>query len=295
MARDWGGWVPIRVCGAQVEWIHCGAHRFREPFFEDSVRRLAGAARATSGTEALAEWAASSPGLAPTGFIFHMSRCGSTLLSQMLAAVDGNRVLSEAPALDDALGLGDESLRAAMSALGQASAGERRLFVKWDCWQMHQMASIRRVFPGTASIVLYRDPVEVLVSQMHNPGRWTVEDAPGAEGREVHVARLLAGTCRAALEQDVMLVNYLELPGTVYGGLFGVHWTAEEIAQMTSAAAFDAKSPAFRFAADGQNKRSSASPRVREAAEIVRPLYEELERRRIARPFGPPINADKRR
>jgi len=108
--------------------------------------------------------------------------------------------------------------------------------VKWDCWQMHQMASIRRVFPGTASIVLYRDPVEVLVSQMHNPGRWTVEDAPGAEGREVHVARLLAGICRAALEQDVMLVNYSELPGVVCDGLFGRRWSPHEIAQMKAAA-----------------------------------------------------------
>ncbi|MEO8369795.1 MAG: hypothetical protein ABI806_11385 [Candidatus Solibacter sp.] len=59
MARDWRGWVPVRLRGAQVEWIECGTRRFREPFFEDSVRRLSGAARATSSIEELAEWVAS--------------------------------------------------------------------------------------------------------------------------------------------------------------------------------------------------------------------------------------------
>jgi len=282
MARDWSGWVPVRVRSAQVEWIECGTRRFREPFFEDSVRRLSGAARATSDIEELLEWAASCPGIAPSGFIFHMSRCGSTLISQMLAAVDANRVLSEAPALDDALRLGDECLHAAMSALGQTSGGERRLFVKWDCWLTQEMATIRRVFPGTPSIFLYRDPVEVLVSQMRNPGMWTVPEALDEEGREVHVANLLAGICRAALDEDTVLVNYSELPGVVCDGLFGLRWAPQEIAQMTEAAAFDAKTPSFEFGADVNQKRRSASPRVMEAAELVHPWYEELERRRIS-------------
>src|SRR4051794_6913057 len=144
MSRDWSEWVPLRVrrasAGPQVEWLHCGTRRFREPFFEDSVKRLGGALRTVTGIEELEEWAASRPGMAPTGFVFHMSRCGSTLISQMLAAVKGNRVISEAPALDDVLRLGVRQdadvarwLRAVMSALGQPAAEERRLFVKWDC------------------------------------------------------------------------------------------------------------------------------------------------------------------
>ncbi len=259
------------------------------------MRRSPGAARAASGIEELVEWAAARPGLAPTGFIFHMSRCGSTLISQMLAAVDANRVMSEAPALDDVLRVSVESLRAVMSALGQASCGERRLFVKWDCWQTHQMASIRRVFPATPAIFLYRDPVEVLVSQMRNPGMWTVPKELDTEGREVHIAQLLAGICRAALAQNAVLVNYSELPQVVYDGLFGVKWTAEEIAQMTAAAAFDAKTPSFEFAADGEEKRRAASPRVMGAAELVRPLYEELERRRVSKSIMAADNTDERR
>ena len=40
--------------------------------------------------EALEERAASHPGVGPTGFIFHLSRAGSTLIAQMLAASGSN-------------------------------------------------------------------------------------------------------------------------------------------------------------------------------------------------------------
>ena len=39
------------------------------------------------------------PGVPIAGFIFHMSRCGSTLLSQALAAFESNIVVSEAAPL----------------------------------------------------------------------------------------------------------------------------------------------------------------------------------------------------
>ena len=53
--------------------------------------------------EVLTRWREERPGLAPTGFVFHLSRCGSTLVSQMLAALPQNVVLSEAGPINDAL------------------------------------------------------------------------------------------------------------------------------------------------------------------------------------------------
>ncbi len=105
-----------------------------------------------------------------------MSRCGSTLLSQMLAALPEHVVLSEAGPLDTVLQLHfrepsvtDEEriglLRAMMSALGQPRTGrERRLFVKLDSWHTLHLPLIRRAFPGVPWIFLFRNPVEVLVS-----------------------------------------------------------------------------------------------------------------------------------
>ena len=281
MARDWTGWVPVRVRSEKVEWLYSGERKFREPFFEDSVGRLAGAPRLVSGVDELERWAATRPGMIPSGFIFHMSRCGSTLISQMLAAVDGNRVLSEAPALDDVLRDDPRRLPAAISALAQPLVNERRLFVKWDCWHTPQMGLIQALFPRTPCIFLYRDPVEVLVSQLRNPGMWTVAPEPPPEGREVHVAKLLAGICEAAFSHNPVLVNYNQLPEAVYRHVFGIDWADGEIAQMKSASMFDAKTPSFTFTPDADEKRSSASSRIQAAASLVKPAYEALERRRM--------------
>jgi hypothetical protein len=86
---------------------YLGARRFTDPFFAQTinpcVRHPADAFRHQTPLENLGEIVASQPGCRPTGFIFHMSRCGSTLLSQMLAAALENIVLSEAGPIDDIL------------------------------------------------------------------------------------------------------------------------------------------------------------------------------------------------
>jgi len=315
MPEEFSQWVPERVRqdGARVvvEWFHTGGRRFTAPFFEDSVRRFGyesapGEIRRRSGMEEAEAWASERPGLAPGGFIFHLSRCGSTLICQMLAALEANRVMSEAPALDDVLGLqfrrpelGEEQLvrwlQTMVSALGQPAGTERHYFIKWDCWHVHQLALIRRAFPATPWIFLYRDPLEVLWSQLRKPGVWTVpgflaaELTPGADRgavREEYCAQLLAGICRAAIGQGATLVNYAELPGVVPGRLaryFGVEFSPEERGRMLAAAQLDAKNPHVAFADDSEAKRRAASPQaVEAAARWGRPLYEELERLRAA-------------
>src|SRR6266542_3419017 len=84
------------------------------------------------------------PGLSPSGFIFHMSRCGSTLISQMLAALPQNIVISEAGPIDSLLrtNFHDPSFADdrrpiwfawVVSALGQRRSGqEQHFFIKFN-------------------------------------------------------------------------------------------------------------------------------------------------------------------
>src|SRR5258708_7122719 len=112
---DLTGWVPIygyRAAGELwLDWCHIGQRRFTGPFFSDTIDRVLGDPAAllfrhqTSIAQAQ-EWLGAHPGLQPAGFIFHMSRCGSTLVSQMLAAMPANRVLAEAPAIQTVLQAG---------------------------------------------------------------------------------------------------------------------------------------------------------------------------------------------
>ena len=95
--------------------------------------------------------------IAPSGFIFHMSRCGSTLVAQMLAALPDSVVISEAAPIDAVVQLGRGLLGRRCGA--GAASHDRRLrpparrptrstyFVKLDCWHTLALPLFRRAFP----------------------------------------------------------------------------------------------------------------------------------------------------
>jgi len=207
-AHHLSGWIPIRVYWKEhrplVDWCWVGTRRFSEPFFDhtiDACQRLPFSIlfRPQTPFEMLRERHAIQPGLEPDGFIFHMSRCGSTLASQMLAALPRNVVISEAGSIHSVLrakfrepSLTDEEradwLRWIVSALGQRRAGdEKHLFIKFDSWSVMDFPLIRRAYPAVPWIFLYRNPAEVLVSQL---GRRGAHMVPGAIDPELFGMKL---------------------------------------------------------------------------------------------------------
>jgi hypothetical protein len=316
------GWLPIRASWHAGElyahWAYFGARRLREPFFEGDVRwstaqpfnRLF---RYVTAVDELPAWLVERPHLQPSGFIFHMSRCGSTLVSQMLAAVDSNIVVSEASPIDGVVqaylanpDLGDQRqalrLRSIVGALGQKRCGdERHYFIKLDCWHSVALPLFRRAFPAVPWIFLYRDPVEVMVSQLRIPGSQMlphgigpnfhgIERSYGPGTAEDYYAQVLAKICEPALqhcdEGGGLLVNYRELPEAVFSTIlphFGVTCGAADRVAMMEAAGFDAKAPGFAFSPDSAAKRQQASPAARAAAERwLGDLYGRFEASRAA-------------
>ena len=91
------GWLPIRAWLRdgewRIDWCWFGEQRLTQPFFRDEVDlalRLPfnQAFRRDTSLATLLDWRVASPGIKPTAFIFHASRCGSTWLAQMLARLD---------------------------------------------------------------------------------------------------------------------------------------------------------------------------------------------------------------
>src|SRR5207249_1157357 len=126
---------------------------------------------------------ASHPGIDPTAFIFHGSRCGSTLLAQMAEALPRTIVISEAPPVDQILRASAPAerrldwFRALLSVLGQPRRGdERHLFVKFDAWHVFDLPLVQQAFPGVPCVFLYREPSAVMASQMRMPG---IQTLPG--------------------------------------------------------------------------------------------------------------------
>ena len=305
-------WVPIRIyrgdAGLCVDWCYISSTRFTHPFFEDTIavqfrRPFSLLFRQKTPIDILGELYGTSPGVPPTGFIFHMSRCGSTLVSQMLASLPRNIVMSEPPVVDSVIraeAANDEErverLRWVVNALGQRSGDEENFFIKFDSWSTIDIALIRRAYPDVPWIFLYRDPVEVIVSQMRQRGAQMIPgfikgfSVFGGENvfaipPEVYCARLLAAFCSGALnfagDPKGLFINYTQLPAAI-GRIvqhFGVDFTPEEIEQMLATTQFDAKSPRMFFEPDGEKKRKAASETVREAAaEWLDPLYRRLEK-----------------
>ena len=311
------GWLPIRASwqGSElyVHWTYFGERPLRDSFFEGDVRACLYAPfnrlfRYVTPIETLAAWLKTRPHLEPSGFIFHMSRCGSTLVSQMLAALPSNIVVSEASPIDTVVqanrwrpDLSEDRhalwLHSIIGAFGQKRSGdEQRYFVKLDCWHTLAMPLFRRAFPAVPWVFLYRDPVEVLVSQLRIPGTqmipgevgpnlYGLERSYGPGTAEDYYAQVLAKVTEPAVAHYAsgggLLVNYSQLPDALFTAIlphFGVPCGAADRAAMTEAARYDAKTPGFEFEPDSGAKQQAATSIARAAAgRWLGDLYQRLE------------------
>jgi hypothetical protein len=320
--NDFAGWMPIRLHWAQsglmVDWAFMGNLRFTEPFFaqtvSESLRNPANLLfRSDTPIDMLGELNTQSPGIPPTGFIFHGSRCGSTLVAQMLAALPENIVISEAGPIDIVLrshlhdpAISDEQrilwLRWLLNAFGQRRfAGEKSFFVKFDSWHALFLPLIQRAFPSVPWIFVYREPVALLLSHSRRMGGHVIPGVlePALFGWDAQTAtsmslgeyggRVLGRIYEAGLDQTTggkgKLVNYEELPQIVWPDLMR-YWGFDCAPQMPEAMSrvcrFHAKNPSQPFVADTDAKNRSVPDGMRQfAGQWLDGIYRQLEARRV--------------
>ncbi len=311
MQDEWPpeGWLPVGfVHGPEpaIQWFHFAGISPSTPFFEDAVLEAGGRPfnRLFRTATPLRSLVGRADLRAPSGLVFHMSRCGSTLVSQMLGAAPGHVSISETSVLDALIqhpfedpDTHADALRALVHAYGR---GAGHLFLKLDSWHTRALPLLRRAFPDTPWIFLYRDPVEVLVSQLRQRGAQTVPgivplDWFGFAPEDAHlpertfIARVLERTCNAVIEHGGgkgMLVNYAELPDAFFDRIlphFGLEPEAPARRAMEIAATRYSKAPTAGFTADGDAKQREADPELRAAADrYVAPVFAELEAARAA-------------
>ncbi|MBZ0091999.1 MAG: sulfotransferase [Sulfuricellaceae bacterium] len=296
---SFAGWIPLFLSArggrAAVEWGYMGGERFTEPFCHDTLQKLASRPfnrlfRRHSGLDLLLERAHGHPGLPLKGLVFHMSRCGSTLAAQWLAALPDSVMLSEPEPLDTLLQWpphdgGTETVRALLAALGQPRReGDRRLFLKTDCWHMAHIDRLLAAFPGTPWVFLYRDPLEVLVSHRRMPGWHFVPDSMAGHGLHPpdelrsyplgHGAWILSVVLEQARQAMVrhgngLLLNYSELPEALearIAGHFGVDLSDLEQEPLRAVSRRHSKQGHAVFQADATEKRAAADMEILELA-----------------------------
>lgn len=327
------GWLPTNLVPLEepsrgVSWYDMRGAALEEPFLHQAIARIKlerpDTRELITDLEALLRFEKTIESLPPKGFIFHTSRCGSTLLANALNCLDRSLIISESHAIGALTSLYFEHsenklheiyrhvlLRAAVKALGQKFCGdEQRYFIKFTNINVLHLHHIKRIWPHVPCIFLYRNPVEVIYSNIKVDAGWMrieeyrqqsafflgeTEELITRMSREEFCARMFGRICRIVTETSggdsaPLLVNYreLSLPKLCeISRFFGVDPTPSEIEAIRSRMQFyskDAK-PERLFFEDTDRKVEESSPLMREMAErwAVEP-YLELERLRTSKP-----------
>ena len=287
----WREWMPVAVDEdtADITWRWIGEKRFTEPFFSDALRSQARDERRqyVCTAEQLGQIVANFKNLAPTAFIFHCSRCGSTLLMQLLSCLPQCIALSEPPALDACLQYAYRHpdrqeqaialLRQLVAAFGQQRfVNEQHLVIKLDSWHICQLPLLRAAFPNTPFYFLYREAAAVLASHLRQPGPQMVPGmleyarlglspnnaAHGLAWSDLLLTHFfqLAQIHAETHVQQLHLLHYEQLPQLVWQQLLAtwqISVSADQLRLMQQRATFHAKN-LTQFQGDPQSKHSIA-------------------------------------
>jgi hypothetical protein len=294
-----------------VDWADLGTVRFSEPFFHQTINRWASGdpqprlVRTT--LEALADFD-NALGHDPCGLIFHMSRCGSTLVSRLLGTIPQTLTISEPQPLNALLsgavpGADETALaqavRCMVRALGGRRFGEQSYVLKLSSWNIRHLRLFRRAFPAAKIVFVQREPAEVLASMHADPPAWLQlrqnpafaealfgiqADAVARFDADEFGAHALAAIIAAAFEaaeRGALIVDYSELAPAAWtrvAPFFAIHITAPDITRMREEARFYSKDPNKRVFI-GDPPERCVDRRLRDlAAGIVGPACSELNR-----------------
>ncbi|QIL80124.1 sulfotransferase family protein [Diaphorobacter sp. HDW4A] len=316
------GWRPIRLHwnGSQVmvDWALLGDAPHLAPFYQQSVgaqmsKPFHQAFRRETTLKELLDWQQASPGLAPCLVVFHVSRCGSTLIPQALAQSLHHLALSEPAPLDflarDAVFHGwlDEAqavdaMRAWLSAWAQRSDGSspalHSVSVKLDAWNTGRAALFSKAWPQAQTAFITREPLAVLVSQMRERGFFLVPGALGESGglaglsrleQAVMPADLFCARMLSRIYEDMvvatdpahsLVIDHSELPDAIEARLLPrLKWQPlePELTAMRERLTRHGKRPQESFSGDTIQKNDAATERLRELSrEWLKPHYSQL-------------------
>ncbi len=310
MQATQGDWLPARAAlhptGLYFALRDIRPAELQDPFMQETIARVP--ARESVVQVARTDVGKGAAGTSPAGIVFHVARCGSTLVSQLLKQHVGLVVYAEPMPVNEILLPPHKWPRtdtvAALRSLGAAFARHARkpYVLKLTSWNTLFCDVVAEAFPDSPWVLCLRDPVEVGVSLLRQPAGWVwdgampvapfakhIDPESQARSREEYVARLFAVLCTAASRLDPArgrLVDYSTLPAAVWETVaphFSQPVDRAVQAHMRAAAAMNAKAPIGRpekFSGDAAAKQAGASEALRLAIdEYARPALERLQAR----------------
>jgi hypothetical protein len=302
-----GDWLPVRAAlhptGLYFALREIRPAELQDPFMQETIARIP--ARESVVQIAREDLGRGTAGTGPAGIVFHVARCGSTLVSQLLKQHVGVAVYAEPLPVNEILLPPHKwpraELVAALRSLGAAFARHARKAWVWKLtsWNTLFCDIVAEAFPESPWVLCIRDPVEVSVSLLRQPAGWiwdgerpaapflkSIDPEGASRSREDYVARLFGAFCESAARLDPargVLVDYASLPGAAWQVVaphFGLAVDVPARARMQEAAGMNSKAPIGRpekFAGDAAGKQAVASDELRSAIEAhARPALDRL-------------------
>jgi hypothetical protein len=307
--------IPITIIPSaekyNVAWLNVEDYQFTEWKFKASIKNFTANQSKkqafTADIQLLASDEILTDCLYPSGFIFHVSKCGSTLLAKALAQAREHIVMTEASPLHENLwryltnnwqapvNLSAENLaliKNLILSMGRRRTAEQQAyFIKFRSWNTVFFDIITRIFPDVPCLFLYRDPNEVLVSSLHKPpeGQLRLKGTAAAAfmlncpisasskmSHLEHFGGLLEHYFSSILNSpygDIVYLNYNQLSKQNFAKLFQQVFrctSAEnQLTLMQSQFDYYSKddSEAARFVSDTAEKQNAITPEIKAAVE----------------------------
>lgn len=284
-----GHWLPCRYQPKRrlVNWLLPVGHA-TEPFHDETISRyrqqllLNQIIQPCTSLGIAQQQAEKLVAVKPAGFIFHLSRCGSTLISGCLSELETTCVFSESSLLTELLLDGSLSsteqrlcLRAFINLQATAFPDRQQMIIKWNAWDIFRWDVIRAVYPEVPVIFLIRNPLEVLASHHRSAGRHMSGDPTLAnyhpvfsscantdaqlEKRMQVLHAILCAMQDFYPEQSGRLIDYQQLSAGIVTTLvqfFGINIDEIDARKIQARMQFHSKNVGQIFAPDTVNKRS---------------------------------------
>jgi hypothetical protein len=320
VSKKLSGRIPSRLLLRKlaVYWTRVDEKGLSEPFFHQTIDRLHKTDVPDIVATSVNALLRAEEELLPNGFIFHISRCGSTLLANAMRSFSGSTVVSESNLISKALLLShdifqvnsqavtrDELLRGLIRAYGRRlNAQSNSLVFKMSSWNVLHVSLFRKLWPTVPIVMVIRDPLEVGVSLVNGAPGWLEENranqivnadikdqvsANKLETIEARCACVLREYLKAVLLQSFdplsRVIDYKDLsPSTALeiGRLFkmpGAETLNHQALEATFSTYSKDPSASRAYSDDTVRKQTSASSILREEINNqARPVYEELSR-----------------
>ena len=237
----------------------------------------------------------------PAGFIFHLSRCGSTLVSRSIATSESCRVVAESELLTAVLQdqqLDQEQRNSALKLMlalqGKLRGKEQHLVVKWNAWDLCFLQQVKQLYPRTPLVFLSRQPLDILASHQKSAGwhmvpldkQLSLFGLPLAQcaGNLLHyqqlvLHQLMQWILDSAELELALIVDYQQLPQAVETQILpflGLFFSSVEIQMMKQSQQQYSKNPQQLFQPDNWKLQYFDEKQSIELFQQLSPLYQQL-------------------